>query len=75
MSALAPADIESMTTQERLQAMELLWQSLAKDGGHQIATPAWHAQVLSARRAKVEAGQGRFFSLDELKKRLRTASK
>jgi putative addiction module component (TIGR02574 family) len=75
MSALAPADIESMSTQERLQAMELLWKSLANDGGHHVATPAWHAQVHSARRAKVEAGQGRFLSLDELKKRLRDASK
>ncbi|QIF05793.1 addiction module protein [Roseimicrobium sp. ORNL1] len=75
MSALAPADIENMTTQERLQAMELLWKSLAKDGGHQVATPAWHARVLAARRAKVEAGQGRFLSLDELKRRLRGASK
>jgi hypothetical protein len=54
--------------------MELLWKSHAKDGGRQVATPAWHAQVLSARRAKVEAGQGEFLSLDELKKRLRTVS-
>lgn len=75
MSALAPADIESMSTHERLQSMELLWESLTREGSDQIATPAWHARVLAARRAKVDAGQGQFLSLDALKKRLRTDSK
>ena len=38
----------------RLQAMELLWESFAKDATDVV--PKWHQQVLSHRLAKLDAG-------------------
>ena len=37
---IGPADIEQMTVEERLQAMELLWASLASKP-QEIPSPAW----------------------------------
>jgi len=66
---LAAADIKSMSSVERLQAMELLWRSFS-NSSEELQSPDWHADVLSKRLAKVEAGQGRFLSVSELKARL-----
>jgi len=63
-------EIERMSTTERLQSMELLWASLSRSE-NEISSPEWHADVLAARQAKVDAGEAHFLSLDELKKRLR----
>jgi hypothetical protein len=64
------AEIESMTVTERLQAIELLWASVSRIES-QVSSPSWHGDVLSARRDKVQAGQGTFLSLSELRDRLR----
>ena len=66
------AEIESMTVTERLQAIELLWSSVSRSES-QVSSPEWHGAVLDARRDKVEAGQGVFLSLSELRKRLQKA--
>ncbi len=63
-------DIESMSPQERLDAMELLWQSLSASPGN-IESPPWHGEVLASRLARAEAGQSRFLSLQEAEARLR----
>jgi hypothetical protein len=63
------ADIESMTIAERLQAIELLWTSVSRTDS-QVSSPAWHRDVLDARRKKVEDGKGVFLSLTELRNRL-----
>lgn len=46
--------------------MDALWDSLAHDAC-ELASPAWHGEVLAARRAAIKAGETRFVSLDELK--------
>ncbi len=48
--------------------MEVLWNAIRKD---EPESPEWHGKVLAARLARVEAGQGDFLALSELKKRLR----
>ncbi|MFM8365551.1 MAG: addiction module protein [Verrucomicrobiota bacterium] len=58
-----------MSLTERLQAMELLWRSFS-DSENEVPSPDWHEEVLSARLSKVEAGEGNFLSLTELKSRL-----
>ena len=63
------AEIESMSVTERLQAIELLWTSISRTES-QVSSPAWHGDVLDARREKVESGEGVFLSLSELRKRL-----
>lgn len=62
-------EIESMSFAERLQAMELLWRSMAAEPD-KLASPGWHKKILARRLAKVEAGKGEFLTLTQLKKRL-----
>lgn len=66
------AEIERMTVAERLQAIELLWTSVARTDS-QVSSPEWHREVLDARRKKVEDGNGVFLSLQELRNRLAKA--
>jgi putative addiction module component (TIGR02574 family) len=61
--------VERMSLAERLQAMELLWRSMASNP-KTVESPAWHKKVLEQRLAKVEAGKGEFLTVTQLKKRL-----
>ena len=63
------AEIEQMSLEERFQAMELLWTSLARRP-EAVPSPDWHGEVLADRLARVERGEGRFLSLAEVKARL-----
>lgn len=62
-------EIERMTVTERLQAMELLWCSLSA-APEKLESPAWHKKILKQRLAKIEAGEGKFLTIAQLKKRL-----
>jgi len=66
---LAESEIQSMSTTERLQAMGLLWRSFSASED-KLPSPDWHGEVLSERLAKVEAGEGKFLRIPELKARL-----
>jgi hypothetical protein len=66
---LAESDIKTMTPSERLQAMELLWRSFA-GASQEIPSPDWHGDILSERLAKVDAGEGNFLTISQLKTRL-----
>ena len=68
---LTVENIERMSIAERLEAMELLWTSLSSTAQRDFPSQTWHGEILAARMAKVEAGEGHFLSLEELKKRLR----
>ncbi len=43
------ASIKKMTLVERLQAMELLWDSLSRDE-KELESPDWHNKILTDRR-------------------------
>ncbi len=60
-------EVLRLSKAERLQAMEWLWASLAKEQ-QDIESPEWHGEVL---KAKVDSGAAKFLSVAELKKRLR----
>ncbi|HSI12463.1 MAG TPA: addiction module protein [Chthoniobacter sp.] len=62
-------EIEKMTLPERLEAMELLWDSLSRDASA-VESPAWHGDVLAERLEKISRGEAVFLSLDEVKRRL-----
>lgn len=64
---ISPSDLAKLPVQERLQCMEVLWDSLRSS---QPDSPDWHGQVLSGRRAKIESGKAKFISGAELKRRL-----
>jgi putative addiction module component (TIGR02574 family) len=58
--------IDKMTQQEKLRAMEALWDSLTH-GETEPLSPAWHEEVLANRKAKMDAGEATFITLDDLK--------
>jgi hypothetical protein len=58
-----------MSVTERLQEMELFWRSFS-GSEDEVPSPDWHGEVLSERLAKVEAGEGKFLTISELKARL-----
>jgi len=63
------ADIEQMSLEEQLQAMELLCSSLSRTP-NAVPSPDWHGDILAERMAKIERGEGEFLSIPQLKERL-----
>lgn len=59
-------EIKRMTTIERLQTMEAIWDSLPYDDA-EIESPKWHEDILADRRTKIENGKAEFISIKELK--------
>ena len=59
-------EIKKMSTIERLQAMEALWDSLM-DEESEIESPQWHRDILEERKRKIEHGKAEFISLEEWK--------
>jgi len=62
-------EIERMSMEERLKTMELLWSSLARTP-EAVPSPEWHGEVVAGRLAKIQRGEGKFFTLAEAKARL-----
>lgn len=61
-------DIKKMNTVERLQTMEILWDALLHEDV-EIQSPGWHQGILTERMARIESGEAKFLSLQELKSR------
>ncbi len=68
MDAVLPLD--QMTVEEKLQAMEAIWQSLSKHD-EQVPVPDWHKQLLDERQRQIDSGEATFISLEEMKERVR----
>jgi len=58
-------EVEKMTISERIQAMEVLWDSLIRHNA-EIESPQWHYDVLNERKRKISSGESEFISLEEL---------
>ena len=63
-------DVSKMSSAERLQAMESLWDAICQDED-EPKSPEWHGAVLEERQQKIASGNAKWLSMDELKKRLR----
>jgi hypothetical protein len=55
--------LAEMSLDDKLQAMELLWADLSQNPA-QVASPAWHGEVLRSRREQVQQGKASFQSWD-----------
>ena len=62
--------LDEMTVEEKLEAMEAIWASLAKNPDD-VPSPAWHGDVLRERLRQVEAGETHFIPWEEAKENLR----
>ena len=66
--------LEALTRQEKLRAMEELWEDLTR-ADEQYESPNWHGDVLRAREEALKAGKDEFVPWDEAKRMLREAKK
>ena len=61
--------IDKMTIEEKLQAMEALWNDLCQ---HEAALPVhqWQKEILDERERLVERGEAQFSDWEDAKKRI-----
>lgn len=48
--------IKQLSTAEKLQVMETLWQELTSEGADLLASPTWHRQALQQTELAVREG-------------------
>ena len=60
-------DIQSMSTLEKLQAMEQIWESLDKH--EEVTPPAWHGEVVQKRREALHEEADQYTPLEQVRKR------
>ena len=65
----AALEIERMTLEEKLRAMEALWDDLCRREGT-VPVPQWHKDVLDERQRAIAEGKGRFVDWETAKKRI-----
>ena len=61
--------LDAMSIAEKLEAMEAIWASLCSRPGD-VASPAWHEDVLAERKKRLESGEATVSDWGEAKKRL-----
>lgn len=66
---LAKEQISRMSSNERMQAMELLWESFSIEG-IDYPSPDWHGKVLAERSEIIDSPKATWLSMDELQARL-----
>ena len=62
--------LKDMTLHEKLAAMELLWDDLARSP-ESLESPNWHKDILDERRARVAEGKAHFVDWETVKKEIR----
>ena len=62
--------LKDMTLQEKLAAMESLWEDLVRTP-EAIESPAWHKEVLDERLRKLKEGKTQFIDWETAKEALR----
>jgi hypothetical protein len=62
--------LKDMTLQEKLVAMELLWEDLASSP-ESIESPAWHKDTLDKRRPRIAEGKAQFVDWETAKNEIR----
>ena len=62
--------LEKMSMEEKLQAMESLWDDLCNKAGV-MSSPAWHEEVLTERDATLQRGDDEFEDWEAAKRNIR----
>jgi putative addiction module component (TIGR02574 family) len=60
-------EITKLPPRELLKIMEQIWDSLAREE-ELPESPAWHEELLAARKQRLENGEARLLTINELKK-------
>ena len=62
--------VNEMTTEEKLQVMELLWDDLCRNAPD-FSSPTWHEDILKEREKRLKEGKEKFVDWNKAKKELR----
>jgi hypothetical protein len=62
--------LKDMTLQEKLAAMELLWEDLARSP-ESVESPDWHKDILDERHKRAAEGKANFVDWETAKKDIR----
>ena len=62
--------LKDMTLHEKLAAMELLWEDLARSP-ESIESPTWHKDILDERRQRIADGEAQFMDWETAKTEIR----
>lgn len=62
--------LDSMTTIEKLQTMEALWEDLSKKSD-EFASPSWHGEILVKRDKNLSEGKDSVHDWNAAKNRIR----
>ncbi|VGO12138.1 hypothetical protein PDESU_00689 [Pontiella desulfatans] len=63
-------EIKSMSRDEQLLAMEMLWDELCHHG-QEPESPQWHKDILDKRQARIAEGNAEYLTIEDLKNRIR----
>lgn len=66
--------LDEMTTEEKLQTMEALWENLTRNP-EEFGSPAWHEAVLKQREERIKSGLEPAFDWETAKSELRDLQK
>jgi len=66
--------LDKMTTSEKLQALEAIWDALCGDP-ELVPSPPWHGEILRAREQRALKGASRFTDWDRAKQEVRDATR
>jgi len=62
-------DLDHMTTEEKLAAMEELWADLSQRDA--VPVPQWHKDILDERQRLIDEGKAEFIDWETAKKQIR----
>lgn len=62
--------LDQMTTIEKIQVMEALWEDLSKNSD-EFVSPSWHGEILSRRNKALSEGKDSIHDWNEAKERIR----
>jgi hypothetical protein len=62
-------ELDRMTVEEKLAAMEALWADLARNPEN-VPVPQWHKDLLDERERAVEEGSAKFMDWETAKKQI-----
>ena len=66
---LTELQLEQMTIEEKLQAMEALWNDLCRRNA--VPVPQWHKDILDERQRLIDEGKAEFIDWETAKEQIR----
>jgi len=65
-----PLNLGEMTTEEKLKAMEMLWDDICRSVPD-FSSPSWHGNVLEEREQRLKNGKEKFLDWNHAKEIIR----